>query len=58
MKAVRGNTRFEKTSPVNHNIHELWRRALRDFGLCTPARRESSCEGEHTSQKISDGQVV
>ena len=67
---MRGNTRFEKTGfeitllkklgkmPVNLNIHERWRRGLRDFGLCSPARRESSCEGEHTSQRMFDGQVV
>ena len=58
MEAVRGNTRFKKTSPVNLNIHERWRRALRDFGLCTAARRESFCEGEHTYQIVFDGQVV
>ena len=58
IEAVRGNTRFTKRSPVNLNIYERWRRALHDFGLCTPARRESSCEGKHTCQRISDGQVV
>ena len=52
MEVVRGNTRFEKTHPVNLNIHERWRRALRDFGLCTPARRESSCEGIYISRDI------
>ena len=44
---LRGNTRFE-----------LWGRAIRDIGLCTPARDESCCEGGDTSQWISDGQVV
>ena len=55
MDAVRGKPRFEKRCLVNLHIQERWGRALRDFGLYTPARRELICEGEHASRRISDG---
>ena len=44
--------------PLKLKTRGRWGRELRDFGLCTPARHESSREGEHTSPSQSDGQVA
>ena len=54
MGVVRGKTKCL----VNLNTEKRWGQALRDFGLCTPARRESPCEGEHAYRRKSDGQVA